>query len=79
MSIQKARTLLAKYQAYSNAAEMIRGHGEEGFSFEDKKFNKVYNRETKNVADKLNKKATEYYIAYLKLGIEIECEIDKDY
>ena len=38
MSIAKARTLLAKYQGLSNASEFIRSHGEEGFSFEDKKF-----------------------------------------
>ena len=30
---KKAQYFLAKYQALSNAAEMIRSHGEEGFAF----------------------------------------------
>ena len=41
---KKAQYFLAKYQALSNAAEMIRSHGEEGFAFEDKVFDKEYKR-----------------------------------
>ena len=54
---KKAQYFLAKYQALSNAAEMIRSHGEEGFSFEDKVFNKEYLRQTKKTAEQLDKRA----------------------
>ena len=79
MSIAKARTLLAKYHGLTNASEFIRSHGEEGFSFEDKKFNDVYMREKKKIAERLDKEAMVFYKKYLKLGIEIDCEIDKYY
>lgn len=79
MSIAKARTLQAKFQALTNAAEMIRGHGEEGFSFDDKEFDKIYHRETKKLSEKLNKIADKHQLEYDKLGIEINTEIDKDY
>jgi len=79
MSIAKARTLLAKYQGLSNASEFIRSHGEEGFSFEDKKFNAVYMREKEKLSKRLDNEAMVFYKKYLELGIEIECEIDKDY
>lgn len=35
---KKAQYFLVKYQALSNAAEMIRSHGEEGFSTKSKSF-----------------------------------------
>ena len=38
---KKAQYFLAKSHALSNAAEFIRSHGEEGFSFEDKDFDKA--------------------------------------
>lgn len=79
MSIAKARTLLAKYQSSSNASEFIRSHGEEGFSFEDKKFNEIYLRECRKLSEKLEKQSEVFYQKYLKLGIDIECEIDNDY
>ena len=79
MSIAKARTLLAKYQGLSNASEFIRSHGEEGFSFEDKKFNNVYMREKEKISEKLDREAMVFYKKYLELGIEINCEIDSDY
>lgn len=79
MSIAKARTLLAKYQSLSNSAEFIRSHGEEGFSFKDKKFNKVYMRENLKLSEKLNKEAEKYLEQYKELGIEIESEIDDCY
>lgn len=79
MSIAKARTLLAKYQGLSNAAEFIRSHGEEGFSFEDKKFNVVYLRENLKLAEKLNKESEKYFEKYRELGIEVESEIDEIY
>ena len=79
MSIQKARTLLAKFQSYSNAAEFIRSHGEEGFAFIDKKFNKAYLRENKKLFKKLDAIAQNYLDKYQELGVEIDCEMDLDY
>lgn len=79
MSIAKARTLLAKYQGLSNASEFIRSHGEEGFSFEDEKFNDVYLRENKKLAERLEKESIKFYEKYKELGIEVSCEIDSDY
>ena len=76
MSVAKARTLLAKYQGLSNASEFIRSHGEEGFSFDDEKFNDVYLRENKKLAERLEKEATKFYEKYRELGIEIDCEAD---
>jgi len=60
MSIAKANTLLAKFHSLSNSAEFINGHGEEGFSFEDEKFNKAYLRVNKILAKKLNSQAERY-------------------
>jgi len=79
MSTAKARTLNAKYHAITNASEMIRSHGEEGFAFIDKKFDKVYKRETKKLSDKLNKMSEKYLIELEKLGIDINVDIKHDY
>jgi len=82
MSIAKLRTLEAKFQAITNASEMIRGHGEEGFSFMDKKFDKIYKRETHKLATKLNKMAEKYSVEIKKLediGFVIDLEIDDNY
>jgi len=79
MSVAKARTLLAKYQSLSNASEFIRSHGEEGFSFEDKKFNKVYMRENKKLAKRLEKESRVFYEKYKKLGIDVSCDINENY
>jgi len=76
---KKAQYFLAKYQALSNAAEMIRSHGEEGFSFEDKVFNKEYLRQTKKTAQQLNKRANLFAKKYQAMNIDIECEIDLNY
>ena len=79
MSIARAKTLMAKYQALSNAAEFIISHGEEGFSFQDEKFNDVYLREKVKIADKLNRQAVEYLHKYRKLGIQVDSEINENY
>jgi len=79
MSIAKARTLLAKYQGLSNASEFIRSHGEEGFSFEDEKFNDVYMRENKKLSDRLDKEAMKFMDQYNELGIEIDSRVDENY
>jgi len=79
MSIAKARTLLAKTLGLSNAAEFIRSHGEEGFSFEDKKFNNVYLRENKKLSERLDREAMVFWKKYLELGIEVGSEVDDNY
>jgi len=76
---KKALYFLAKYQALSNAAEMIRSHGEEGFSFEDKELDKAYQRETKKVAKQLNNRADVFSKKYEEINIDIDCEIDLNY
>jgi len=76
---KKARYFLAKYQALSNAAEMIRSHGEEGFSFEDKYFNKEYQKQVEILAKQLNDRAEVFAKKYNSTGIDIECEIDENY
>jgi hypothetical protein len=51
----KAKKLQAKFQSISDAAEFIRSHGEEGFSFKDPEFMKYYLNECKLLAEKLDK------------------------
>ena len=79
MSTAKARTLLAKYQSLANASEFIRSHGEEGFSFDDDEFNKIYLRESQKTAERLNKRAEKYLQEYERLGIEINDKVDNSY
>jgi hypothetical protein len=79
MSTIKATELLAKYLSLSNAAEFIRSHGEEGFSFENEKLNKFYFRENIKLAKNLNNQAEEYLKEYDKLGIEVESSINEEY
>lgn len=78
-SLKKARYFLAKYQALSNAAEMISSHGEEGFSFQDKEFDKVYSIEKEKLAKQLNDRAAVFAKKYERTGVDIECEIDENY
>lgn len=75
MSKSKSATLLAKSHATTNASEFIRSHGEEGFSFQDEKFNSIYQRETKKLSAKLEKIAQKYIDKYKEIGIEINDEI----
>lgn len=72
MSIAKARTLLAKFHALSNAAQMIGSHGEEGFCYDDKKFDKAYHNAVKNLSKKFDKQAGMYLKKYKVLGFEID-------
>jgi hypothetical protein len=76
MSLQKAMTLIAKYQALTNASEFIRSHGEEGFSFEDEKFNEIYLRETEKLSKKLQKLSEKYLKQYEDIGIEVNLEVN---
>ena len=74
-----ARYYLAKNQSLSNAAEFIRSHGEEGFSFTDKKLDKLYKRENEKLAKQLDARADIFDKKYIETGIEIECTIDDNY
>ena len=78
MSIAKATTLLAKFHALSNASEFIRSHGEEGFSFQDENFDKVYKRETVKLSKKLDKMSSKFLLEYQKINIEINDEMHED-
>ena len=75
----KARQYLAKFHSYSNAAEFIRSHGEEGFSFEDEKLQDLYFKQNKRTANTLDKIANKWYQKYLNVGIEINSEISENY
>ena len=76
---KKAQYFLASYQALSNASEMIRSHGEEGFSYEDKAFNKEYMRQKKKIAEQLDKRAYQFFKKYEDMNLDIESEIDLNY
>lgn len=73
---KKAQYFLAKYQALSNAAEMIRSHGEEGFAFADKDFDKVYKRESLNTYKQLEARAIVFAKKYQEMNIYISTEMD---
>ena len=76
---KKAEYYLARFRALSNAAEFIRSHGEEGFSFKDKDFNTAYMKAGKSISEQLDDRADTFYGKYLALGIDIETEIDENY
>ena len=78
-NLQKARYFLAKYQALSNASEFIRSHGEEGFSYEDKDFHKVYLREIEKLSKQLDKRAEDFAKKYNQMNIEIDTSTDENY
>ncbi len=77
--LKKARYFLAKYQTLSNAAEFIRSHGEEGFSFEDDDLNKAYLKENVKLAKQLNDRAEVFAKKYAKTGVDIDCDINMNY
>jgi len=70
---KKAQYFLASYQALSNASEMIRSHGEEGFSYEE------YMRQKKKIAEQLDKRAYQFFKKYEDMNLDIESEIDLNY
>jgi len=74
----KARQLFAKFHAFSNAAQMIGSHGEEGFSYDDEKFNDAYLKQCAKAKKTLTIAADKAYIAYKKIGIEIDCSVSDD-
>ncbi len=79
MSKRKAYYYLAKYHSLSTAAEFIRSHGEEGFSYGDEKLDIVYKRENQKLADQLNVRASIFYAKYKSLDIFIESIVDDNY
>lgn len=77
-NVNAARKNIAKFLALTNAAEFIRQHGEEGFSFSDKKLDRIYKRNTKQLADQLNKRAETFRLKYEATGIDIDTDDDSD-
>lgn len=75
-TINKAMYFLAKYEALSNAAEMIRQHGEEGFEFNDEIFDRIYRREAHNLYKQLNDRAAVFAKKYAEQGIDIDTGCD---
>lgn len=69
----KARQYLAKFHSFSNAAEFIRQHGEEGFSFNDEKLNEKYMKQNEKTASMLERKADYWHIKYKETGISLDC------
>lgn len=72
MGVARARTLMAKYQALTTASEMIRGHKDVGFSYDDEQFDEVYDREIKKLSQKLLKTADKYLREYENMGIKVD-------
>lgn len=78
MSKKKAITALSKYMGYSNAAEFIRSHGEEGFTFLDNQLQDSYIKNNQMIAKQLENKAMHWQNIYESYGIEIDCS-EEDY
>lgn len=70
---------MAKTQALSNAAEFIRSHGEEGFSFNDEDLEKQYYKAKTELANQLDKRADIFKKKYDQLGIDVDTSIDEGY
>lgn len=73
---RKAAKNLAMAEAFQNAAEMIRSHGEEGFSFDDELFANEYRKAVIKVSDKLNSLSKKYISIYSNTRIEINSSCD---
>jgi hypothetical protein len=76
---KKAIYYMAKTQALSNAAEFIRSHGEEGFSFNDEDLEKQYYKAKTELANQLDKRADIFKKKYDQLGIDVDTSIDEGY
>lgn len=75
----KARFYLSRYLSLSNAAEFIRGHGEEGHSFEDEQLNRMYLRSNQILSNQLEERSEKFMEKYKALGIDISSEVDMNY
>ena len=75
----KAKSYLAKYHSYSNAAEFIRSHGEEGFAFQDDKLDSLYRNENERIGRRLDKIADKWYRKYQETGITVNSDISDFY
>ena len=76
---KKATYYLAKALALSNAAEFIRGHGEEGFSFEDEQLEAQYKKAGEVLGKQLDNRSATYFAKYISLGIIISTNVDDNY
>ena len=67
---------LALMLAFQNASEMIRSHGEEGFSFDNELLDKEYRNAVKIAADRILRLSEKYERKYNQIGIDIDssCE-----
>ena len=65
---------LAMLLAYQNAAEMIRGHCEVGFQFDNQLLNDEYQKAIEVAYKRISKLAIRYELAYQKTGIEINSD-----
>lgn len=74
ISLTTARKNLAQYHAYSNAAEMIRGHAEGGHTYADEYLQSFYLKQIQEVSKKLKKLADAAWLRYKNSGHEINSE-----
>lgn len=73
---KRAYKSLAMALAFQNAAEMIRGHGEEGFCFTDEALDFEYKKAVKKVFKKIDSLSIPYVRIYKTTGININTEDD---
>lgn len=76
---KKAYYYLAKYLALSNASELIKGHGEEGHSFEDEDLNTAYQKEQAILYKQLDARANVFRQKYEAMGFDIESITNENY
>lgn len=67
---------LALKLAFENASEMIRSHGEEGFSFDDEMLHEEYSKAILFASRKIISLAAKYDKKYKSIGIEIDSSCD---
>ena len=67
---------LALKLAFENASEMIRSHGEEGFSFDNEILQKEYSKAILFASRKIVALANKYDKKYKSIGIEIDSSCD---
>ena len=73
---QIAAKNLALMLAFQNASEMIRSHGEEGFSFDNELLDKEYRKAVNTAAKRILRLSIKYEEQYKKIGIEIDSSCD---
>ena len=76
---QIAAKNLALMLAFQNASEMIRSHGEEGFSFDNELLGKEYRKAVNVAAKRILRMSIKYEEQYNKMGIEIDSSCDDSF